>query len=184
MFSGLEVADQFYDILHKHCGRVQAVSCDEAFLDVTDIDPDPEMIASIIRQEIMQMTRCTSSAGIAENLLLARIATRSAKPNGQVSIASQKVDDYMKNLSICALPGIGRTLQHKLKAQNISTCSQLQLFSKEKLHKDFGIQTGDKLWNYCRGIDNRMVEDVQVEKICIYIYTQDTSKDVEYFYPR
>lgn len=70
------------------------MSCDEAFLDVTDIDPDPEMIASIIRQEIMQMTRCTSSAGIAENLLLARIATRSAKPNGQVSIASQKVRFY------------------------------------------------------------------------------------------
>ncbi|KAF9617138.1 hypothetical protein IFM89_034289 [Coptis chinensis] len=35
------VADQFYDILHKHCNRVQAVSCDEAFLDVTDrVDED------------------------------------------------------------------------------------------------------------------------------------------------
>ncbi|XP_042384403.1 DNA repair protein REV1-like isoform X2 [Zingiber officinale] len=119
-----EVAEQFYNILHKHCSKVQALSCDEAFLDVTECDVDPEDIALAIRKEIAETTRCTASAGIAENLLLARLATRSAKPNGQRFLPSEK----------------------------------------EGLQKDFGEKIGDMLWNYCRGIDNRNVGEVQEAK--------------------
>lgn len=72
-------------------GKMQALSCDEAFLDVTGCDDDPEEIASMIRKEIEDTTRCTASAGIAGNLLLAYLATRSAKPNGQRFIPSEKV---------------------------------------------------------------------------------------------
>lgn len=60
---------------------LQAVSCDEAFLDVTG-HPDPANLAAKIREEIFLATQCTASAGIAENLLLARLATKKAKPNG------------------------------------------------------------------------------------------------------
>lgn len=45
----------------------------------------------MIREEISKKTRCTASAGIADNMLLARLATRSAKPNGQCFIPSEKV---------------------------------------------------------------------------------------------
>ncbi|KAK9097288.1 hypothetical protein Sjap_022785 [Stephania japonica] len=160
-----EVADQFYTILHKHCRRVQAVSCDEAFLDVTDReDEDPESVASAIRQEIVETTGCTASAGIAGNMLLARLATRTAKPNGQCFVAPEKVDDYLNELPIKALPGIGRVLEEKLKRQHIQTCGQLSKISKESLQKDFGLKTGNMLWNYCRGVDNRPVGAVQETK--------------------
>lgn len=160
-----EVADQFYSILHKHCNKVQALSCDEAFLDVTGCaSNNPEQIASMIRKEVAETTRCTASAGIAKNLLLARLATRSAKPNGQCFIPSEKVDEYLNNLPIKALPGIGHTLGEKLKSRKVHTCGELRMVSKEALHKDFGTKIGDMLWNYCRGIDNRMVEVVQETK--------------------
>ncbi|XP_043710957.1 DNA repair protein REV1 isoform X4 [Telopea speciosissima] len=160
-----EVADQFYDILHKHCNKVQAVSCDEAFLDVTDVeDGDPERLASTIRLEIVETTGCTASAGIAENMLMARLATRTAKPNGQCYIPHDKVDDYLRELSIKVLPGIGHVLEEKLKKRHIQTCGQLRMISKESLQKDFGAKTGDMLWNYSRGIDNRMVGVVQETK--------------------
>lgn len=71
---------------------MQAVSCDEAFLDVTEsAAADPETLALIIRTEIAETTRCTASAGIAENMLLARLATGSAKPNGQFFLSPEKV---------------------------------------------------------------------------------------------
>ncbi|CAL9198055.1 DNA repair protein REV1-like isoform X1 [Musa acuminata AAA Group] len=159
-----EVAEQFYSILHKHCSKVQALSCDEAFLDVTGCDDDPEEIASMIRKEIEDTTRCTASAGIAGNLLLAYLATRSAKPNGQRFIPSEKVEDYLKDLPVMALPGIGYATYEKLKSRQIQTCSQMYMISKEALQKDFGIRIGDMLWNYCRGIDNRTVEVVQERK--------------------
>lgn len=160
-----EVADQFYSILHKYCKKVQAVSCDEAFLDVSGSeDNDPDHMASIIRQEIFETTGCTASAGIAGNLLMARLATKAAKPNGQIFIPSEKVDDYMNNLPIRALPGIGHVLAEKLKNQQIQTCGQLRTISKESLQKDFGKKTGDMLWSYCRGIDSRPVEVFQETK--------------------
>ncbi|KAL2537329.1 DNA repair protein REV1 [Forsythia ovata] len=160
-----KVADQFYDILHKHCNKVEAVSCDEAFLDVTDSRvEDPQLLASIIRKEILDNTGCTASAGIAGNKLMARLATKTAKPDGQCYIPPEKVDDYLCALPVRALPGIGHVLAEKLKKRQIETCRQLRIISKESLQKDFGMKTGDMLWNYSRGIDDRLVGVIQESK--------------------
>ncbi|XP_074275494.1 DNA repair protein REV1 [Silene latifolia] len=160
-----EVADQFYNILHQHCNKVQAVSCDEAFLDITDSEvKDPEILASVIRKEIFETTGCTASVGIAGNMLMARLATRAAKPDGQYYIPPEKVDEYLLPLPIKALPGIGRVLEEKLKKKGVQTCGQLQMYSKDSLRKEFGIKTGEMLWNYCRGVDNRLVDVIQESK--------------------
>ncbi|KAL8255397.1 hypothetical protein R6Q59_033618 [Mikania micrantha] len=160
-----EVADQFYSILHKHCNKVQAMSCDEAILDITDLDADdPQVLAALIRKEIFDTTRCTASVGISSNILMARLATRSAKPNGQCYLPHEKVNDFLKELPIKALPGIGRALEEKLKGRNVKTCGELRMISKGSLQKDFGQKTGDMLWNYCRGIDNRLVGIIQESK--------------------
>ncbi|PIN17326.1 Translesion DNA polymerase - REV1 deoxycytidyl transferase [Handroanthus impetiginosus] len=160
-----KVADQFYDILHKHSNKVQAVSCDEAFLDVSESEVgDPQLLASIIRKEILDTTGCTASAGIAGNMLMARLATKTAKPDGQFYIPPEKVDDYLSTLPVKALPGIGYVLEAKLKRKLIKTCGQLRLLTKESLQKDFGMKTGEMLWNYSRGIDNRPVGVIQESK--------------------
>ncbi|XP_062234274.1 DNA repair protein REV1 isoform X2 [Phragmites australis] len=160
-----EVADQFYGILHKYCNKVQALSCDEAFLDMTEcLHDNPEEVTWRIRNEIFDATKCTASAGIAENMLVARLATRSAKPNGQCFIPSEKVDDYLNSLPIKALPGIGHTVSAKLKSKEIEYCGQLRNIPKDVLHKDFGKKIGDLLWNCCRGIDHSIVGAVQETK--------------------
>ncbi|CAM8937715.1 unnamed protein product [Rhodiola kirilowii] len=160
-----EVADQFYHILHKHCDNVQAVSCDEAFLEVPySAENDPEVLASVIRKEIWETTGCTASAGIGSNMLMARLATRTAKLDGQCNIRPEMVDDYLLKLPIKSLPGIGRVLEEKLKKRNIETCGQLRIISKETLQREFGTKTGEMLWNYSRGVDNRLVGHFQESK--------------------
>lgn len=52
---------------------------------------DPQLLASTIRKEIFETTGCTASAGIAANMLLARLATKTAKPDGQCYISPEKV---------------------------------------------------------------------------------------------
>lgn len=82
---------------------IQAVSCDEAFLEVADSDEeDPELLASILRKEILETTGCTASAGIAGNMLMARLATRTAKPDGQCHISPEKV--YLRQLCSVRVP--------------------------------------------------------------------------------
>lgn len=160
-----KVADQFYDILHKHCNKVQAVSCDEAFLDISESEvEDPLCLSSVIRKEIVDTTGCTVSAGISSNMLMARLATKSAKPNGLYYLPPEKVDDYLSTLPVNALPGIGHVLEEKLKKIQVETCGELRLISKESLQNDFGMKTGEMLWNYSRGIDNRVVGVIQESK--------------------
>ncbi|CAN7078840.1 unnamed protein product [Brassica oleracea var. botrytis] len=160
-----EVADQFYDILHRHCRKVQAVSCDEAFLDVSDLrDVEPEYTASTIRREIIETTGCSASAGIGGTMLMARLATRVAKPAGQFHISAKKVEEFLDQLAVGTLPGVGSVLKEKLEKQNIQTCRQLRLMSKDALQKDFGVKTGEMLWSYSRGLDLRSVTAVQESK--------------------
>lgn len=87
---------------------MQAVSCDEAFLDISGANKvDPEVLASKIRKEIFDTTGCTASAGIATNMLMARLATRTAKPDGQCYIPSEKVG-YSNS---CTKPLVGQITQ-------------------------------------------------------------------------
>ena len=55
------------------------------------LDDNAEEVTQRMRNEIFGATMCTASAGIGENRLLARLATRSAKPNGQLFVSSEKV---------------------------------------------------------------------------------------------
>ncbi|KAG6545642.1 hypothetical protein Mapa_012825 [Marchantia paleacea] len=155
------VADKVYNILHRHCTKVEAVSCDEAFLDVTG-HPDPIDLASRIREQIYAATRCSASAGIAENLLLARLATKRAKPNGQYAIKSEEVRQFMAALPVDELPGVGWALQEKLHSKKLYTCADLLSVSKESLQKQYGTKTGNMLWCYAQGIDDREVQPAQV----------------------
>ncbi len=63
----------------QQTSSVQPLSCDEAFMDVTGLG-DPDEIASKLRAQIKAETGCTASAGIGPNMLLARLATKRAKP--------------------------------------------------------------------------------------------------------
>lgn len=54
-------------------------------------DVEPEFLASTIRNEILETTGCSASAGIGGTMLMARLATRVAKPAGQLYISAEKV---------------------------------------------------------------------------------------------
>jgi nucleotidyltransferase/DNA polymerase involved in DNA repair len=154
------------DVRHVFgCGLlVQAVSCDEAFLDVTG-EGDPNQIATTIRQEIFDMTKCTASAGIAGNMLLARLATRKAKPNGQFYIPPADVEKFIAGLSVEDLPGVGWMLRNKLHSHKLYKCSDLLSVSKSFLQREFGQKTGNMLWSYARGSDIRQVQPAQVSSM-------------------
>ena len=69
---------------------MQPISCDEAFMDITGLGAD-DQIVSALRAKIEAATGVTASAGIGPNMLLARLATKRAKPNGQVDISPSQV---------------------------------------------------------------------------------------------
>ena len=62
------------DIIHDATPLVEQISIDEAFLDVSDLPQEPEVIAKRLQSEITQKTKLPSSLGTASNKLVAKIA--------------------------------------------------------------------------------------------------------------
>jgi len=159
-----EVSEAVYRIMFEMFpGRVQPVSCDEAFIDVSNLE-DPISWASRVRAEIFSCTGCTASAGISCNMLLSKIATGRAKPNGQLFVSFEEGAKLIESMNVADLPGVGWSTRQKLNLVNIFTCADLVEMPKSVLQKEFGEKTGELLFSHCRGIDGRKVETQQTRK--------------------
>jgi DNA repair protein REV1 len=146
---------QIYDIFFSHTPYVQAMSCDEAYLEFGK-DTDGVAMAKEIRQAIYETTRCTASVGISYNILLAKLATREAKPNGLFQIANpEQAEPFLQALQISDLPGVGHRMTAKMDELGLDEVQQLRSLSKAELVQRLGKATGETLFNYARGIDHR-----------------------------
>ncbi|KAI8589965.1 hypothetical protein BDZ88DRAFT_395348, partial [Geranomyces variabilis] len=153
-----------YKILLSHADDVQAVSIDEGYIDVSSsiaaAGAGQELdLAQKIRKEIFAATGCTASIGIGPNMLVARMATNKAKPDGAHLVPAGTEAEFMAAQSISDLPGVGFVLTEKLEQKHIETCEQLSAVSLSVLQWDYGEKTGSMLHRACRGIDARELEN-------------------------
>jgi len=144
-------------ILHRFTALVEPLSLDEAYLDVSAHPGAPGALAEVMRNLIFQKTELTASAGIGPNKLVAKIASDLKKPNGQFEVAPNEVAEFMAALPVRKIWGIGAVTEQKLQERGITTCGQLQRFSRLELQNIFG-KFGVELYDLSRGIDERPVE--------------------------
>jgi DNA polymerase-4 len=145
------------EILYRFTPLVETLSLDEAYLDVTAQTSEPGSLAQVIRDLIFKRTKLTASAGIGPNKLVAKIASKINKPNGQYEVRPEQVSDFMAPLLVRKLWGIGAVTEEKLQQLGIKNCTDLQRFERAELQEMFG-KFGWELYDLCRGIDHRPVE--------------------------
>lgn len=150
-------------ILLTYTNLVEPLSLDEAFLDVSGLDRYAWDIARELRARILDETYLTSSAGIAPNKMLAKIASEWRKPNGQFAILPEDVDQFMRTLPVRKLWGIGPKSADRFANLGINTCGDLQRYSLVQVVERFG-RWGRELYHLCRGQDDRSVEPNRVRK--------------------
>lgn len=144
------------EIFARFTPLVEPLSLDEAFLDVSH-DPEPAtIIASRIRQLIREETGLTASAGIASNKLIAKIASDWNKPDGQFTVPPAKAEDFMKDLPLKKIPGVGGKMADKLAALGVATCGEYRVLDKFEWVRRIG-GYGAELWERCWGRDDRPV---------------------------
>lgn len=166
-------------IFAEYTSDIEPLSLDEAYLDVSALKRSAASVALEIRKRIRQTTGLTASAGIAPNKMLAKIASDWRKPNGQFEIKSHEIQDFMKDLPVSKIWGVGKKAAVRLGELSIATCGQLQQLSKPKLQSHFG-KFGLELYELCRGIDDRPVVSNRIRKSmsCERTYSKDlTSLD-------
>jgi DNA polymerase-4 len=156
-----EASNIVFEVFHEYTDRVQGLSLDEAYLDVTNCDlfnNSATLIAQDIRKKIFERTGgLTASAGIAPNKLLAKIASDFNKPNGQFTIAPHEVSEFIKKIPVEKIHGIGKVTAKHMHDLGIKTCLDMQQYPRSEMVHLFG-KFGETLYDFCRGVDERELE--------------------------
>jgi DNA polymerase-4 len=153
------VSRQVREIFQRHTDRIEPLSLDEAYLDVTENKtglPTATQVARTIREQIRTELQLTASAGVAPNKFLAKIASDWKKPDGLFVIQPEDVDSFLPPLPVGRLPGVGKVTEEKLKSLDIHTIADLRRLELPALESRFG-RYGVRLYELARGIDNSLV---------------------------
>jgi DNA polymerase-4 len=148
-----------FAIFGRYTDRIEPLSVDEAFLDVTGCERlfgPAAGIAAEIRKTVWEEIGLTISAGVAANKFLAKLGSEQAKPDG-LFIVPDPPESFLLPLPLGRLWGVGPVMLKTLENQGLRTVGDLRRLSREILRKRFGT-IGDHLYYLARGEDNRAVE--------------------------
>lgn len=161
-----EVSDQIRAVFHEFTDLVEPLSLDEAYLDVTENKvgmPSATVIASWVRQRILEETGLNASAGISINKFIAKVASDINKPNGQKTIPPEEVIEFLEQLDIRKFYGIGKKTAEKMYLKGIFTGMNLKGKTKEWLSENFG-KSGVYYYSIVRGIQHSEVKPNRIRK--------------------
>jgi DNA polymerase IV len=167
-----EVSRQVMDILHNVTGLVEQISIDEAFLDISDIQDNPERLARGLQTRINTELKLPCSIGIASNKLVAKIATEVGKhlalkrikaqglvepPNAVTVVGFGEEAAFLNPLPADMLWGVGPKTSARLTELGIHTIGELAKWPESEMLRLFG-ENGRELSRHAKGIDDRPIE--------------------------
>jgi nucleotidyltransferase/DNA polymerase involved in DNA repair len=155
----VEVSHQVMEVFRRYTDLVEPLSIDEAFLDITGsiaLLGQPDAIARSIKHEISQATGLTASVGLAPNKFLAKIASDLKKPNAFVIVEAKNIEEFLWDLPISRLWGVGPKTEARLHDLGFRTIGQIASAPRESLIRSLG-SLGEHLHQLSHGRDDRPV---------------------------
>ncbi len=144
------------EIFAQFTELIEPLSLDEAYLDVSHLQSEAATIAWEIRQRIRIETELAASAGIAPNKFIAKIASDWRKPDGQFEVRTDEIDDFLTELPVNKIWGVGKRTAERLHVAGLRTCGEVRQRSEMELVQRFG-KFGRSLYQLSRGLDDRPV---------------------------
>ena len=161
-----DASEAVHSIFRRFTDRIEPLSLDEAFLDVTGsvlFNGSATRIAEAIRRAVREELGLTVSAGVAPNKFLAKIASDWRKPDGLFVLKPDEVDAFVRRLPVEKLFGVGPRTAEKLHRLGLRSCEDLRALDLPTLTERFGV-FGQRLFDLARGKDERPVQPHRVRK--------------------
>lgn len=155
-------SNALYNLLLEYTDRIERFSIDECFLDMTLYLKNRDIlnIAKEINQRVKKELKFTVNIGIANNKLLAKMASDFEKPNKIHTLFQNEIEKKMWTLPVSELFMVGKRTLPKLDNMHIKTIGNLAKADKSYIIKRFG-KFGKTMWEYANGIDNTEVEYIK-----------------------
>ncbi len=153
-------SQRIFEIFSRVTPRVEGLSLDEAFLDLTGCERllgPPREVAERLRREVRSETGLVVSVGIAPVKLVAKIASDLAKPDGCVEVRPEDVRAFLEPLPVGRLFGIGPVAARRLAALGLHTLGDLSRADPARLARRLG-PAASRFVALARGEDPRAVE--------------------------
>lgn len=153
-------SNAFFKYLYKITPKVEPMSIDEGYLDVTEICKKISALelAKKIQNELYNKLKLPCSIGIAPNKFLAKMASDMKKPLGITILRKREVEKLLWPLPIGDMIGVGKKMKPKLVSIGINTIGDLiKYHDQEKLKAIVGNSMYEYLTNRAHGIDNSEV---------------------------
>jgi DNA polymerase-4 len=189
----MEMSERLHAVLRRFSPVVEGIALDEAFVDVAGarrlLGPPPE-VAWAIRRAVHADMRMECGVGVARTKLLAKLASRAAKPvptrqgprpgPGVVVVLPAEELAFLHPLPVRALWGVGPATARRLDALGVVTIGDLARIPEATLCRSLGAANGHLLAELARGEDPRGVEATREvksvgheETFAIDIHTHD-----------
>ena len=118
-------------------------------------------IAQQLKNEIRQKLKMTCSIGISPNKLLSKIASDFMKPDGLTIVNPNQISEFLSNLEIRRIPGIGKKTEAVLAEINCKKIEDLLRLDFFEINNKFGRKIGTYIYNAARGVDLEPVKERQ-----------------------
>jgi DNA polymerase-4 len=146
-------------ILHAATPRVEQMSIDEAYLDLSDRVESWEgavKVARALQQRIKVEIGLSASLGVAANKLVAKVASDRDKPGGLTVVPPGEEAAFLAPLPVHVLWGVGPVTAQKLAQLGVASVGDLAGVPEGELRQRFG-RHGADMARMARGIDERPV---------------------------
>ena len=138
----VDASKAVFGIFERHTDVVEPGSMEEAFLDVGRCAEDPVRIAKQLRREVRDEVGLPLSVGVARTKVLAKIASRSAKPDGLFHVPPDGELDFLLPLDVERIWGVGPATAAKLRAHGVRTVRDAVALSEPTLIAILGKSSG------------------------------------------
>ena len=180
-----KITEKAMKIMKDNADIFEYVGRDEAYLDVTKRVEEDFTKASHLAQQIKNLIRTelklSCSIGVSSNKLISKIASDYQKPDGLTIVQHDKVEQFLAQLNIRVIPGIGKKTEQRFKEMRLETIEEIKKIDVFTLNKEFGRKSGTYIYNAIRGINDEPVkekeESIQYSKI---ITLKKDSKEYEF----
>ena len=155
-----EVSEEVFAVFVSFTPRVEKLSVDEAFLDVSGLRyhyPSVTDVGSALRERVFGQAGLRASVGIAVNKTLAKLASEQAKPDGMLRVPAEGSLDFLHPLPVGRLWGVGKSTGARLHGLGIRTVGDLAGLPVEHLRPVVGNAIAEHLGRLARGIDDRPI---------------------------